>query len=251
METEKTKDSNKIFIEKFCKDNETFIKWAIDETIFFDEQKDENFLKQWNYIKDALNIDESKLCTSPTLGKEYKVYIRKNGNNGKNSDSLKMVYNDIFPLAKIVVDTANNTSTYGKVNSIGLYRRWTSKIKEEESDKYIILKNYKVSHIFGCTANPYLFHAPWNICLTPNIVDPLTGHETSGELSEAFKKAFYETVFNKYQKYIEEYNDILANGVREKVRIGLIKAELFDIMQQWEFIKKENYIVKEEFPSGL
>ena len=38
--------------------------------------------------------------------------------------------------------------------------------------------NYQVSHIWGHTKNIFMFEAPWNICYTPKIMDPFTGHET-------------------------------------------------------------------------
>jgi hypothetical protein len=115
------------------------------------------------------------------------------------------------------------------------------------------VKNYKVSHVFANTANPFLFHAPWNFCLTPIIVDPLTGHESSGELSSNYKKVFFDMVFKKNQKYINEYNEILEDydfhqkvkqAIEELRNDGLSIDVSFEeeLLSQWEPIKKENYI---------
>lgn len=227
------KDSYEIFIKRFINDERTFIDWAISETIFFDEN-DSNFLEQWRYIIDALQISDN--------GEEHKIYIRKNGNNGRNSDILKDIYESIFKgSTEIVIDNSNNNSTHGKVDKMGAYKRWKKKIKDDNSK--IVVKNYTVSHIFENTANPYLFHAPWNFCLTPSIVDPLTGHETIGNLSKGFKKEFYNVVFMKYQKYIDEYNNILMSGVQEIVCEKLLDAGFDDIVQQWKPIKREDYLL--------
>lgn len=230
-------DSYENFIKYFKLEN-TFADWAIENTIFFTPEHEENFNHQWDKIKTALNGNDV----------EHKIYIRSNGNNGCNNDVLINVYKKVFPNTNIRIDAHRNTTTHSKVDQLGNYKRNHGNI-----EKFNVVKNFIVSHIFANTANPYLFHAPWNFCLTPAIVDPLTGHESNGNLTEEYKRKFFKKAFEKYNKYIEEYNAILKdNNYKEKISkafdeyekeiSGLADNFKQQILQQWDPIIKENYI---------
>ena len=79
--------------------------------------------------------------------------------------------------------------------------------------------NYQVSHIWGHTKNVLMFEAPWNICYTPKIIDPFTGHETKGDLPERFQMEFIKFCTKKYQKYIIEYNNLIDScGIEEALK---------------------------------
>ena len=77
-----------------------------------------------------------------------------------------------------------------------------------------------VFYYWGRTKNVFLFEAPWNICYTPKIIDPLTGHETKGDLPVDFQKYFIKYAQKKYKKYILDYNSIISqydiDGMVEK-----------------------------------
>ena len=70
--------------------------------------------------------------------------------------------------------------------------------------------NYQVSHIWGHTKNIFLFEAPWNICYTPKIIDPFTGHETKGDLPSEFQNYFIKHAQKKYRQFIDDYNNIIS-----------------------------------------
>lgn len=79
--------------------------------------------------------------------------------------------------------------------------------------------NYQVSHIWGHTKNVFMFEAPWNVCYTPKIMDPFTGHETKGMWPAEYQKLFIEKVYDLYRPFIEEYNDILIQyDIENRVR---------------------------------
>ena len=103
--------------------------------------------------------------------------------------------------------------------------------------------NYQISHIWGQTKNVFLFEAPWNVCYTPKIIDPFTGHETKGDLPEVFKRAFLGYAQKKYKRFIIDYNNIIQSyniddilekyctvyGINDKSFIKNAKRELAPI----------------------
>ena len=56
-----------------------------------------------------------------------------------------------------------------------------------------------------------MFEAPWNICFVPKLFDPLTGHEALGTFPEDYKKKWLQVIKNKYQYFIDDYNEIVGN----------------------------------------
>ena len=84
----------------------------------------------------------------------------------------------------------------------------------------------------GSNKKCFLFEAPWNICFTPKIIDPFTGHEAKGDLPPEFKEYFIRYAQKKYKKYINDYNSIIESydidtSLREFCRINSIDDERF------------------------
>ena len=97
----------------------------------------------------------------------------------------------------------------------------------KKNDSRELIRNYQVSHIFGRTKNPFLFTAPWNIVWKPKLLDPLTGHESKGDLHEKYKAEFLSKSREKYSDFIFEYN--------QKARLYFSKkclTEAFSEMQK-------------------
>ncbi|HDR1522180.1 TPA: hypothetical protein QB462_000702, partial [Pasteurella multocida] len=110
--------------------------------------------------------------------------------------------------ANIIVDPSNNNyPTKLLEKSVGL-------VKNKN------LYNYQVSHIFGLTKNPYAFCAPWNVVFIPKILDPFTGHESKGEITEKITAMYRRLMWDKYEDLISDYNQIM-----EKYR-EVIKSEI-------------------------
>ena len=61
-----------------------------------------------------------------------------------------------------------------------------------------------------------MFEAPWNICYTPKILDPFTGHEAKGVLPSEYQKCFLAKARQLYKPFIEEYNQLLITLNVEK-----------------------------------
>ena len=71
--------------------------------------------------------------------------------------------------------------------------------------------NYQVSHIWGHTKNPFFFEAPWNICCTPKLMDPFTGHESKGICPEEYQKIFFAKAYSLYAPFLEDYESVIQD----------------------------------------
>ena len=112
-------------------------------------------------------------------------------------------YKYVFKNENVKKDPSNNDRPQANV------RKMTGLTRNKD------IYNYQVSHIWGHTKNIFLFEAPWNICYTPKIIDPFTGHETKGDLPSEFQDYFIKFVQNKYRSYINDYNKIISNYKRK------------------------------------
>ena len=89
--------------------------------------------------------------------------------------------------------------------------KYTKYTKNKDHKSKNILFNYQVSHVFGKTLNCYAFTAPWNIVYLPKVLDPFTGHESKGELTEQFTEKLQEFVKLNYREQIREFNKTMED----------------------------------------
>lgn len=75
-----------------------------------------------------------------------------------------------------------------------------------------------------------MFEAVWNICLSPKIFDPLTGHETKGKWPKEFQSIFRDYVFKCYKEFIDDYNSL----VDQYDVINRIKQHVNSISDQYD-----------------
>lgn len=174
-------DSYIEFLKHFNITADEFFKWGMEATIFPQENK---VAAEWDALKKRLFSDEQ-------------VYIRGYGRDTHGTWLYKELYRSVFNNNHIEKDPSNNTAPHK------LIVRLTDKKVNRE------IYNYQVSHIWGHTKNPLMFEAPWNICYTPKMFDPFTGHEVGGELPAEYKRIFLAKAHELYQSYIDEYNEIL------------------------------------------
>ena len=178
-----SRDSYYGFMEYFRLKPDDIFQWGIEAIIY---PPDEMVEYEWKNLKHRIFNDE-------------KVYIRGYGRDAKGTHLFIGLYKHIFNNSHVVKDSTNNSRPQSNIARMtGLKRN---------KDIY----NYQVSHIWGRTKNIFLFEAPWNICLTPKIIDPFTGHETKGDLPDDFKEYFLEFAQKKYKKYIDDYNSIIES----------------------------------------
>jgi hypothetical protein len=104
------------------------------------------------------------------------VVVRGSGRNGVNNDRLLGFCKSTFGHSGFKIDPTNN------------------------------------AHVFGRTKNPYAFTAPWNVVYIPKIIDPFTGHEAPGELSQQFQKRFTSHVYEIFKPLIDDYNEVVTSS---------------------------------------
>ena len=202
-------DSYEKFLEGMEIDREKFIQWGLDSIIYIKDDIDTT----WKKILRGEYWKENKKDVV-----EYKSFIRGYGRNAAGTPYFIELNKRILKVisgtdAYVVKDSSNNSKPPA------LLKKMTKCQRNKASRGRIPIYNYQVSHIFGRTKNVLLFTAPWNVCYTPKIIDPLTGHETykDSKIVKEFKKAWGECVFEKFKDYIKEYNEILEREDVKKV----------------------------------
>lgn len=134
------------------------------------------------------------------------VYVRSYG-RGNYSEVWAKFLKEIFPNANLKEDETNNLHPKKLIQKLTDYSN--KKYKSEKHTHIKLLVNYRVSHVFGKTKNPFAFTAPWNIVYLPVIFDPLTGHESSGELTLKFSKLLKSMIYIKFEENIKQFNDLM------------------------------------------
>lgn len=191
---EVSKDAYKLFMKEFKITDDALIQYGLDNTLFIPMDKVEEY---WNKLKGEIE------------GANKIIFIRGYGRDAKGTQKFIDFYSNVFNNNMIQKDPTNNAVPTKLIRDLTRYSK--TKISNKSTFKYI--QNYQISHIFGKTKNIYTFTAPWNIVYMPKILDPLTGHESRGDFKKKFQKEFQKYCFKKFEKYIDEYNEIVSNDV--------------------------------------
>lgn len=216
-------DSYQEFLNHFNIDKKSFFEWGISCTIFPPIDK---VALEWEILKKRIFNDQP-------------VYIRGYGRDAKGTDLYIKLYEKLFSNYQIKKDPTNNATPRKIIQQLtGL---------KHNSDIF----NYQTSHIWGRTKNIFMFEAPWNICYTPKIIDPFTGHEAKGIWPTEYQQLFITKAQNLYNSFINEYNQIIITlDIESKIHeyIQLLKKEakipLKEIVQFYEDAIKELSIIK-------
>ncbi len=160
---------------------EQFFQFGIENIITIDIKKAE---KEWSELLSRIKH------------KSKDLFVRSSGRNGAGNELLKKFYIELFDIV-INIDPTNNQRPRKLMNTLSGY----------EINKNI--QNYQTSHVFGSTKNVYCFVAPWNLVFLPKIIDPLTGHEAKGDFVKEFQYLFKNSIYDKYNHLIEEYNSLI------------------------------------------
>ncbi len=183
-------DSYAQFLDYFGLEPRDFYSFGIDHTIFADV---DDASRQWDELKGALLND----CP---------ITIRGYGRNGKNTGIFFDFYKYLFNNRHIKKDATNNSTPRQNIQKYTGY-----KINA-------ILFNYQCSHVFGHTKNPLLFEAVWNICFTPKMFDPLTGHEATGRWPHEYQKLFQSIAYKRFLPLIKDYNAfVIEMQIQDKI----------------------------------
>ena len=176
-----SKDSYQEFLCNFGINKEELYQWGISATIF---PPISTVTTAWENLKERVLTDQ-------------KVYIRGYGRDAHGTQLYKDLYRLLFGNSHIEKDPTNNTIPHRNIQQLTGLRR------------NVDLYNYQVSHIWGHTKNVLMFEAPWNICYTPKLIDPFTGHETKGVWPKEYQKLFVEQAHRMYGPFVEEYNQLM------------------------------------------
>ena len=212
-------DSYRLFMENFKISKDDLFDWGIENTIFPNVEVVDVF---WNKLKDRIVNGE-------------KVYIRGYGRDAHGTELYKGLYGHIFGNFNVIKDPTNNAIPQKNIQNL------TSKKRNVE------IYNYQVSHIFGRTKNIFMFEAPWNVCYTPKIMDPFTGHESKGEWPVEYQDRFIKKAVSLYEKYIIDYN-LLLKKYEMKDRTNEYINNLFMLKEKKEVDQFKNDCEKEIEP---
>lgn len=204
------RDSYKNFFEKFTIDQDELIDYGVKEDTIYPNP--EKIREKWDELKQNILIGGNP------------VSIRKYGRSGGSTLYIEL-YSILFPNCKIQLDPTNNAGPRKVLEASTFHSKY---------GKNKTIQNYQVAHVKGCTKNPLLFTAPWNIVWIPKIFDPFTGHESHGTLSEKYKTAFLKYWFTKYESLILEYNELILEHCSEKK----LKSALTSVKMSSNFDEK-------------
>ena len=217
-----SKDSYQVFLDAFNIKKDDLYQWGISSTI----------LPELDAVADAWEGLKKKIFSNQT------VYIRGYGRDAHGTQLYQDLYKALFGNENVKKDPTNNTVPHKHIQQLTGLRR--------NNDVY----NYQVSHIWGRTKNVFMFEAPWNICYTPKLIDPFTGHETKGAWPEEYQKMFVAYVYNRYKAFIDDYNQFLIDkDIHNKIAqyLQTIKPSI----SEREFVQFERDVYSEFAPIVL
>lgn len=176
-------DSYQEFLNYFNLSKDDLYHWGISATVFPSQER----------VKTAWEDLKERIFNNKT------VYIRGYGRDAHGTELYQNLYKYLFGNENIKKDPINNAIPHKRIQTLTGMKR----------NRDVL--NYQVSHIWGHTKNVFMFEAPWNICYTPKLIDPFTGHETQGVWPDEYQKLFVSHAYRLYKPFIDEYNQILLN----------------------------------------
>ena len=183
------RDSYINFFSEGYMSKEQFFEFGLKETIYAPYEKAE---RGWNHLKNRIKNNEE-------------VFIRGFGKNAKGSHLFQELYQRLVGNDRVKIDSTNNAEPTKIIRELTGYSK-------TNNSKYELIRNYQISHIFGRTKNIYAFTAPWNIVYMPKMLDPLTGHEATGEMIDEYTLLFQKQGYNRFGRLIDEFNEIITQS---------------------------------------
>lgn len=227
---------------------EAFYRFGIENSVYADRISATAVEDQFNLLINLLETGHSGNLErhGRNENNDY-LSIRKYSGDEEKSRWFVEMYGRVFPNVRIKIEKSGNTApkqNFSKIAKCQLH----SPSKKPSAGMTLLLQNYQCSHVFDDrTKNPLLFEAVWNMVLTPKMIDPLTGHETSGRWPRQFQPIFRNSVRDKFASCIEKFN-----AVADKYRDAIYRAAeevagqhhemdaaqrisfVADVLRQWE-----------------
>lgn len=197
-------DAYQKFFDDFHIGKEDFLQWGIDNTFFPEISA---VRKMWDDLKKRI-LENGE------------VFIRGYGRDAHGTDMYCKFYAMALGNCHVRKDPTNNA----------VPQKYIEILTGKKRNKDVF--NYQVSHIFGHTKNIFLFEAPWNISLTPKVMDPFTGHEAKGDWVEEYQQKFQQAAILRYREFIEEYNLLMDKcGIQQKLDTYISSLDAYDIKE--------------------
>ncbi len=212
-------DSYQDFLAHFKIDRTSFFEWGISSTVF---PPIDRVSCEWENLK-------SRIFTNQT------VYIRGYGRDAHGTQIYKNFYAKLLGNTHVEKDPTNNAFPHRRIQQMTGLKRNNN------------IFNYQVSHIWGHTKNVFMFEAPWNICYTPKIMDPFTGHETHGIWPLEYQKLFIAKANELYRPFVDEYNQIL-NTLDVKTQLQEYILSLDGLISKKELVQFSKDAARELSP---
>lgn len=184
-------DAYEIFFKEFNINPNSLVDFGIRHAIEIPEEVVE---REWDILKKRIEGFA-----------DLPVYIRGSGRDAKTTELYFGLFHKLFPNGVFIKDPTNNAAPRKLLEQCTGFKRSSTNVGKG----YERITNYQVTHIFGRTKNPFAFTAPWNVVYLPKIMDPFTGHESSGGMTERFTSEFQSYFYEKNRRFIEEYNNIM------------------------------------------
>ena len=225
---------------------EAFYRFGIENSIYADRISATAVEDQFNLLIKLLETGHNGNVARYGRNENHDyLSIRKYSSDIEKSRWFVEVYGRVFPNARIKIEKSGNTApkqNFSKITKCQLH----SPSKRPSIGMTLLLQNYQCSHVFDDrTKNPLLFEAVWNMVLTPKVIDPLTGHETSGLWPRQFQPIFpirdkFASCIEKFNVVADKYHDAIYRAAEEVAeqhremdatqRISFVA----DVLRQWE-----------------
>ena len=207
-------DSYKNFLSEFKISENQFLDFGIKSVIYIPADKAK---ENWDSLKIKISNEEE-------------VFVRGFGRDSKKTPLLLDFYKHLLGNSHVYKDSSNNSQPTKMIRELSGYSK-TGK------NKYKLISNYQISHIYGRTKNVYAFTAPWNIAYIPKIYDPFTGHEAKGDMVKEFTLKLEIQTYKNFKPLIEDFNNIITSPSF----IGKLKTSL-DILNENNLNLQQEYL---------
>ena len=217
-------DSYENFLSEFKISIDQFLDFGIKSVIYIPADKAK---ENWDSLKIKISNEEE-------------VFVRGFGRDSKKTPLLLDFYKHLLGNSHIKKDPTNNSQPTKMIRELSGYSK-TGK------NKYKLISNYQISHIYGRTKNVYAFTAPWNIAYIPKIYDPFTGHESKGDVKKEFTLKLETQTYKNFKPLIEDFNNIITSpAFIGKLKTSLEILKVNNSNSQQEYIEF-NELINSEF----
>lgn len=197
MSEVKTKDVLKDFIKDLSElsplTEQEYISCCIKSIMEWENEE------YWNNInkksRELLDMDVKDLCNN-----KYRIRT--------SYDETNNIYKKIYEREEIVGNDYHGEHLYETLRGISFKqaKKELGDLEKSEEFKDGYFKDYRISHVWGCTKNIYLNNLPFNYFAIPSFCYCLSDKNNGGEVGKKFRRELKAKVVKKCQENVELYN---------------------------------------------